>query len=241
MSYSTNFFHTKPFKSQANWILTAHLWLVWSWLILTVQSHFTCSIAACSCGHHVGRYTVWPHTGEFGRCCSLEREPGVGESLVFGHFWWVVTVHQPSVHLPLETGINLQRALIIVYPGPDCCVLRALQALSHSLLRTIWRFFLLPLGNKRLCKLPKVRELLNGSARIQNQFRLTLEFVLLLDVLYPVPSLAPPPPPRGPQNWMAAPPFSEPVQQPSLCLSSMPFPAYSPGPTDSAWLSRHVL
>lgn len=104
----------------------------------------------------------------------------------------MVTVHQPSAHLPLETGINLQRALIIVYPGPDCCVLRALQALSHSLLRTIWRFFLLPLGNKRLCKLPKVRELLSGSARIQNQFRLTLEFALLLDVLYSLSSSAPP-------------------------------------------------
>ena len=116
----------------------------------------------------------------------------------------MVTVHQPRAHLPLETGINLQRTLIIVYPGPDCCVLRALQALSHSILRTIWRFFLLPLGNKRLCKLPNVRELLSGSARIQNQFHLTLEFALLLDVLYPLSSSRPSPPPHGPQDWMAA-------------------------------------
>ena len=128
----------------------------------------------------------------------------MGDSPVSGHFWWVVTVHQPRAHFPLETGINLQRTLIIVYPGPDCCVLRALQALSHSILRTIWRFFLLPLGNKRLCKLPKVRELLSGSARIQNQFHLTLEFELLLDVLYPLSSSLPSPPPRGPQDWMAA-------------------------------------
>lgn len=139
----------------------------------------------------------------------------------------MVTVHQPSAHLPLETGINLQRALIIVYPGPDCCVLRALQALSHSLLRTIWRFFLLPLGNKRLCKLPKVREMLNGSARIQNQFRLTLELALLLDVLTVSPSfLGIPAPARGPQDWMAAHP-PEPIQQPSLCLFSMALSAYS--------------
>lgn len=45
------------------------------------------------------------------------------------------------------------------------------------------RFFCIPLGNKRLCELPKVRELLSGSARIQNQFCLTVEFALLHDVL----------------------------------------------------------
>ena len=59
---------------------------------------------------------------------------------LWGHFWWEVAVHQLSLQLSLETEINLQRTLIIVYPGPGH-VLRALQALSHSILRTIWRFF----------------------------------------------------------------------------------------------------
>lgn len=147
----------------------------------------------------------------------------------------MVTVHQPRAHLPLETGINLQRTLIIVYPGPDCCVLRALQALSHSILRTVWRFFLLPLGNKRLCELPKVRELLSGSARIQNQFCLPVEFALLHDVLYPLSFSPHSPPPCGPRDWMAA-------LFPSQNPSSSPVCAFPPWPfllIHLARLTRH--
>lgn len=95
---------------------------------------------------------------------------------------------------------------------------------------------LLLLGHKRLCKLPKVRELLSGSARIQNQFCLTVEFKLFLSVLYPFP-----PAPLDIRTWMAAISFRTCPTARSAPLPSMPVSVWSPFLADSAWISQPVL
>lgn len=188
------------------------------------------SIAHVTSGYHIGRCRPWPNTGEFRLCCRLEGEPRAGSChSLRGHCRWEVTVQQPSPRLPLQTDINY------CLPWATPCAKNFTSIIPYHP-QSYLEVLLLLLGHKRLCKLPNVRELLSGSARIQNQFCLTVEFKLFLSVLHSFP-----PAPLDIRTWMAAISFRTCPTARSGPLPSMPVSAYSPFSADSAWASQPAL